>query len=76
MSNKNVKAIMAFVTLGAIVVGFFVEKLSPEYATGIFGLIIAHYFESQKTDLVLKQVEDKEVEIQSLKSEVQSLSVK
>lgn len=76
MSTENVKSVMAVLALLAIIVAFFCDKLQAEYVTGVFGLIIGHYFESQKTAIATKQVEEKNAEIQSLKASTQDTLAK
>jgi len=74
LTRNNIKAIFALVSLLSVVVGFFIGLVPVEYFTGLVGMVIAHYFEAQKTDIVSKQLDEKVAEIESLKSEVKTLS--
>lgn len=74
LSKDSIKAVFALSILLSIIVGFFMGMIPTEYFTGIAGLIIAHYFESQKTDIVQKELENKVAEIESLKGDIKILS--
>lgn len=77
ISKNTIKALFALIIILSVVVGFFIGIIPVEFFTGMAGLIISHYFESQKTEIVQKQLDGAQVELQQLKSEnIELLSVK
>jgi hypothetical protein len=76
LSKNSVKALFALIIILSIIAGFFTGLVPVEFFTGISGLIISHYFESQKTEIVQKQLDNATVELQKVKSEnVELLSI-
>ena len=69
LSKNSVKALFALIIILSIVAGFFIGLVPVEFFTGISGLIISHYFESQKTEIVQKQLDNTISELQQAKSE-------
>jgi hypothetical protein len=69
LSKNSVKALFALIIILSIVAGFFTGLVPVEFFTGISGLIISHYFESQKTEIVQKQLDNTISELQQAKSE-------
>ena len=62
------KAFFALIVILGVVVGFFSGLIPVEVFTGIVGTVLSYYFESQKTNIVQKQLDRTQVELQQLKS--------
>lgn len=68
LSNKAiVRSLLAIIVVGACIAGFFMGLVSPEFFTGLAGLVISNYFEGQNTERVQKQLDVAQVEIQQLR---------
>lgn len=67
LTTQTIRAIFAFCVLIASIVGFFMSLIPAEFFTGIVGLVISHYFESQKTQIVQNELNDAKIELQHLK---------
>jgi len=71
MPTITAKDIYAFIILGAIVLAFFMDKLSAEYFIGIASSIITHYYKQAESDRLEKKLNNAEAELQSYKSKVE-----
>ncbi len=76
LSVQSIKAFFTFIIIASIVGGFFTGLISPDVFVGIASSIITYFYKQGEVENLTKQVENKDSEIQSLKTSVVVLSNK
>lgn len=67
MTTSTTQNILVIVTLVAIIGGFFLGKVAPEFFYATVGGIITHFYQGSKVSALEKTVSEQSVRIQSLK---------
>lgn len=67
MSDSTVKAILSFLVLASIIAGFFMKMIAPEVFMSVASAVVTHYFNSKQNEKLQTKLDQKEVEMQSLK---------
>ena len=73
ISESAIKAVFAFLILGAITIGFFIKLIDPTVYVGIASTVITHYYNNEQAKQLKNQIDKKDAQLLSAHVEVQSL---
>lgn len=70
ITDTTAKAFFAFIVLCAIIAGFFMDKIAPEVFMSVASAVVTYYFGEAQNKKLQQKLDQKEVELQSLKTPV------
>ena len=68
INQDQVKYILTILSVCAIIVGFFLDKIAAEVFYTTIGSIITHFYQGNKVKELKTEIEAQKVELQSLKN--------